>query len=84
MELHMTKLILDEDFANLVREKASQKGYDDPKAYLLDLVTADEEDADAENQKIRADLKLAFQQAVKGKTISREELRRRMAEEINS
>ena len=40
-----------------------------------------EDDTEAENQKIRADLKLAFRQALEGKTISREELRRRMAEE---
>jgi hypothetical protein len=80
----MTKLILDDAVANLVREKAIQRGYDDPMAYLLDLVAADQTEVDeslSENQKIREDFKLAFQQAIQGKTISREELRRRMAED---
>jgi hypothetical protein len=77
----MTKLVLNDELANVIREKASKRGYEDPEAYLLALLEADtEEDAEAENQKIRADLKLAFRQALEGKTISREELRRRMAD----
>lgn len=78
----MTKLVLNDEIANVIREKASQRGYEDPEAYLLALLEADtDESSEAENQQIRADLKLAFRQALQGKTISREELRRRMAED---
>jgi hypothetical protein len=78
----MTKLILDDKAASLIREKAEQRGYDDPTAYLLDLVAADiDEDIVVENRRIREDFKLAFREAIEGKTITREELKRRMAED---
>lgn len=78
----MTKLILNDEAANLIREKAELRGYADPTAYLLDLVAADiDEDILAQNQQIREDFKLAFKDAIQGKTISRAELKRRMAED---
>jgi hypothetical protein len=78
----MTKLILNDEAANLIREKAEQRGYDDPTTYLLDLVAADiDDDIVAENRRIREDFRLAFREAIQGKTITREELKRRMAED---
>jgi ribosome-binding protein aMBF1 (putative translation factor) len=78
----MTKLILNDEAADLIREKAVQRGYDDPTAYILDLVAADsEEDVVAENRRIREDFKQAFQDALQGKGMSREEFKRRLAED---
>jgi hypothetical protein len=78
----MTKLILDDEAADLIREKAVQRGYDDPTAYLLALVAADsDEDIAVENRRIREDFKLAFKDALQGKGMSREEFKRRLAED---
>jgi ribosome-binding protein aMBF1 (putative translation factor) len=78
----MTKLILNDEAAELIREKAMQRGYDDPTAYLLDLVAADsDEDIAAENRRIREDFKQAFKDALQGKGMSREEFQRRLADD---
>lgn len=80
----MTKLILDDESANLIREQAAQRGYTDPKAYLLDLVAADAENEEGpfpDNQHIRESFKRGFKQALQGKVMSYEELKRRLHED---
>jgi ribosome-binding protein aMBF1 (putative translation factor) len=80
----MTKLILDEEAAKLIREKAEQRGYNDPTAYLLDLVAADNEEEDKQfpdNHAIRESFKRGFKEALQGKGMSREEFERRLAED---
>jgi hypothetical protein len=78
----MTKLILDDETAQLIREKAEKRGYDDPTAYLLDLLAADEEgEALPDNHAIRESFKRAFKQALRGEGMSREEFERRLRED---
>lgn len=77
----MTKLILDDEAANLIREQAAQRSYTDPQAYLLELVAADAENEEGpfpDNQAIRQSFKRAFKQALSGKGMSREEFERRL------
>jgi ribosome-binding protein aMBF1 (putative translation factor) len=78
----MTKLVLNDEVASLIREKAEQRGYDDPTAYLLDLLAADSEKNDkqfAANHAIRESFKQAFKQALQGKGMSREEFERKLS-----
>lgn len=77
----MTKLILDDETAQLIREKAEKRGYDNPTAYLLDLLAADSEESFPDNQHIRESFKRAFKQALRGEGMSRAEFERRLAED---
>jgi hypothetical protein len=77
----MSKIILQDETAEYIREKALEHGYDDPALYLLDLVEADNEDAEADNQAIRESFKRGFKDALQGKVMSLEELKRRLAED---
>jgi hypothetical protein len=77
----MSQIILKDEMADYIREKALEHGYDDPSDYLLDLVAADnEEEAGTENETIRESFKRGFKQALQGKVMNREELKRRLAE----
>ena len=80
----MTKIVLTDETAEYIREKAVQHGYDDPTSYLLDLVAADntpEDEAVSDNQAIRESFKRGFTEAIQGKVMSREELKRRLADD---
>jgi hypothetical protein len=80
-DLAMNKIILQDEAADYILEKALEHGYDDPVHYLLDLVEADNEDAETDNRAIRESFKRAFKDALQGKVMSHEELKRRLTEE---
>ncbi len=83
----MSPIILKDDLAECIRQQAQQRGYATPEAYLLDLVEADTDTLEyvmpeASQTEIEESFKRAFKDALSGRVLTREELRRRLAEDV--